>query len=128
MLVVKTVLLPDSFGGLGLFAAEHVPADGIIWVWHHAVDLSYAPDEVREMPEVFQAFLRKYGYRVEDGGIMLNGDDARFWNHSDTPNTFESPDAVIRAVRAITVGEELTCDYRLFDKGLSHCGSFLRDG
>ncbi len=49
---------------------------------------------------------------------MLCGDDARFFNHSDTPNCFDFPDergGTTVAARDIDPGEELTSDYASFD-------------
>ena len=41
---------------------------------------------------------------------MLNGDDARFLNHDDEPNT-DNSGPVTLAARDIAAGEEITCDY-----------------
>ena len=51
---------------------------------------------------------------------ILCSDDARFFNHSDTPNTesreVDGEDEVITvAKRDIQPGEELTDDYRMFE-------------
>ncbi|MFZ3100192.1 MAG: SET domain-containing protein [Minisyncoccales bacterium] len=50
----------------------------------------------------------------------MDADDARFFNHSNTPNTFGTEDpgdemAICVALRDIQIGEELTADYRTFD-------------
>jgi hypothetical protein len=57
---------------------------------------------------------------------MLNLDNSRFMNHSESPNTYEEPVGTVRANRAIRCGEELTCDYRAVDHELGACGRFLR--
>jgi SET domain-containing protein len=67
-------------------------------------------------PDAIQDFLRKYGYEeMHDGErtIVLCGDHARHMNHSDEPNLIDS-DANI-AARDIEAGEELTCNYYVFD-------------
>jgi SET domain-containing protein len=51
---------------------------------------------------------------------VLCADNARFMNHADEPNTTRVHiDGAIEdddiATRDIRVGEEMTCDYRLFD-------------
>jgi hypothetical protein len=53
------------------------------------------------------------------GLYVLCGDDARFLNHSENPNCFdfysgEEQDITV-AERDIYLGEELTCNYALFD-------------
>ena len=45
----------------------------------------------------------------------LCSDDARFFNHSDEPNTGSISNDTDVALRDIQQGEELTCDYRTFD-------------
>lgn len=51
---------------------------------------------------------------------VLCADDARFFNHADTPNTHcvedpEDEDTANVASRDIQAGEELNVDYREFD-------------
>jgi SET domain-containing protein len=40
-------------------------------------------------------------------------DNMRFMNHSKTPNCMDTPDGKTIAIRDISIGEELTCDYSL---------------
>lgn len=53
---------------------------------------------------------------------MLWGDDVRFFNHSDEPNCLdlssEQEGDITVARRDIFPGQELTCDYSLFDLDL----------
>ena len=59
-----------------------------------------------DFPEVYKA------------GVALSGShDARYFNHSEEPNTvdLDGPEGPTVAARDIQPGEELTCDYRLFD-------------
>jgi SET domain-containing protein len=63
----------------------------------------------------------KYSYFDDRVGLYeLCSDDARFFNHADDPNTasVESPAGghFDVATRDIATGEELTCDYRTFDR------------
>lgn len=46
--------------------------------------------------------------------LVLCGDNARFMNHSFEPNC-DDRTGVTFALRDILAGEELTCDYRVFD-------------
>lgn len=56
------------------------------------------------------------------GLYVLCGDDARFFNHSEDPNCFDfysdEEQDLTAARRDIRTGEELTCDYALFDLDL----------
>ncbi len=128
MLTVKTYLGPDLHGGIGLFAAEDIPAGGLVWEWNDASERVFTREQIGLLPPIFRTFLSRYGYGFEDipGSLVLSCDDGRFMNHSDNPNTTESPPTVIRANRDIKVGEELTCDYRVFDHELAGGGHFLK--
>jgi SET domain-containing protein len=121
MLVVRTQLKPSAIEGLGLFALEPIPAGAPVWVETEASVRSYTEAEVAGAPPGFVAFLRRYTYEdVRDGRLVLCLDDARFMNHSDDPNTRNSEDLTATvAARDIAAGEELTCDYREFDRGVT---------
>ena len=47
---------------------------------------------------------------------MLCGDDAIYMNHDDNPSCDDPDPQRTVARRAIATGEELTVDYRLFDR------------
>ena len=50
-------------------------------------------------------------FDLERRVFVLSGDDDRFTNHSDAPNTrYDGRRSV--AVCYLTVGDEITCDYR----------------
>jgi SET domain-containing protein len=122
MLVVATQVR-ESAHGLGLFAQERVPAGGMVWRWDDVTEIVIPSD--RQHPEAFMRFLQTYGYHAVGIGLVVNMDNARFMNHSDDPNCIER-DGANYAVRDIEIGEELTCDYRVFDHGLAQCGAFLQ--
>jgi hypothetical protein len=72
-------------------------------------------------PEPLHSWLHTHTYcsRISRHYILCS-DDARFFNHSDTPNTesreVHGEDEVITvAKRDIQPGEELTDDYRTFE-------------
>jgi SET domain-containing protein len=116
MLTVKTRVHLSPIEGLGLFANEIIRAGQIIWEFHPIFDTTYSQEEFERLPGAAKPHIRKYSYFCpEKQKWILCGDDARFMNHSDTPNTFEEPGNRTIAVRDIAIGEELTCDYRQFD-------------
>ena len=55
--------------------------------------------------ECYQTYIK------DDGTMYMCVDNARFINHSDTPNTKNVGDDCA-VTRDIQEGEELTCDYR----------------
>jgi SET domain-containing protein len=63
--------------------------------------------------------IEKYTYLDRRlGKFVLCGDDARFFNHAETPNCHDYPDddgGTTVAARDIEPGEELTSDYASFD-------------
>ena len=78
-------------------------------------------DAADGLPEHVRAFLAHYGYLDRNvKRIILCFDDARFVNHSDTPNvaTDYAQDlyGLDVALRDIAAGEELTMDYAGFEE------------
>lgn len=114
MFKVATYLAPSPIHGTGVFTAVPIPAGAVIWGYDHPVDWEIRPEEMLSIPEPFQSRFRHFSYLDERGVYVLCGDNARFMNHSLTPNCDDSGVATV-AARDIAVGEELTCDYRSFD-------------
>ena len=57
----------------------------------------------------------RYGYQPSEEPVyIVCGDNARFMNHSDTPNCDDVDDLTIALVD-IAEGDEITCDYARFD-------------
>lgn len=114
MLLVKTYVAPSSTHGLGLFAAEPIARGHCIWRFDPRIDRLYAREEREAAPEPLKAFLAIYSYPERPGSAthVLDGDNARFMNHSPHPNTDCEVDTI--ATRDIAAGEELLCDYRQF--------------
>jgi SET domain-containing protein len=120
MIKVKTYLdkstIPEA--GIGLFAAEFIPKDTIVWEYNNKLDLLFTKEEVNSLSIASQEQIRKYIYLDKSLGLyLLCGDDARFFNHSDSPNCYDTynlnPD-VTMSNRDIQIGEEITCDYKSF--------------
>ncbi len=120
MLLVKTRLAPSTIHGIGLFADEFIPKGTEVWKFVPGFDLALSVDEVESLPEMAKAWIEQYGYLdLNLRRWIVCIDDARFFNHSQDPNTEEGapddPFGVDVASRDIKAGEEITCDYRLFD-------------
>ncbi|MBF0561154.1 MAG: SET domain-containing protein [Alphaproteobacteria bacterium] len=115
MLQVKTYISASSIHGIGLFAAEPIPKGTVIWRFDERIDRRFTRAERNELPQPTLSFITTYSYPEVVGGdvYLLDGDHARFMNHSDNPNTDCEKDTI--SIRDIAYGEELLCDYRQFD-------------
>lgn len=116
MLLVKTSLAPSKIAGNGLFAQEFIPKGTIVWDFHQGWDRKFTREEVESLPAIMQTTLKKYCYfDIDERVYIFCMDDARFTNHSDSPNTMNGAGNQTIAVRDIQPGEEITCDYYEFD-------------
>lgn len=123
MLLVKTKIGQSKIEGIGLFADQLIPEGTAIWELTRGVDHIFDAagyDALKSHPG-FES-VNKYIYKSKTGSsYILCADDARFMNHSKSPNTFSGPedDAMTIALRDIQPGEEITCDYSTFDDNFS---------
>jgi SET domain-containing protein len=121
MLLVKTKLGLSTIEGVGLFADQDIEKGQLIWVFNAVVDTLIDPDELAWVSPVSAELLRKYTYMdTELNRLVLCGDDARFFNHSDTPNCDEHGvgfKGTTIANQYIPKGTELTCDYKRIHTG-----------
>ena len=111
MLMVDARRGPSSIHGLGLIAHQPVPAGTVVWKFQLYFDQLIPPDMVdRLSPPAKEQFKLYASFDDEDGYFILSGDDDRFTNHSDRPNT-EVRGSTTVAVRDIAAGEEITINY-----------------
>lgn len=98
-----------------MFAKEFTPAGTLFWEYLPDVDLAWSKEEFVRLPETAQQTIRHYGY-LDKGSQewRLGFDNDRFMNHSDNPNIIDKDGKVVVG-RDIQAGEEITCDYRVFD-------------
>lgn len=122
MLCVPTYLAPSRISGLGLFAATQLQAGTRLWEFTHGVDWRIQPEELAAFPEPFQAQLRHYVYREQDGTYVLCGDNAKFMNHDEEPNCSDADPVYTIVRRTVRAGEELTCNYLEFDEDSRRAG------
>ena len=121
MLLVPTRLAQSAIHGLGVFAVAPIAKGTAIWRFASGLDMEFDPAIVDTLPAHVQTFFSHYGYLDRNmKRIILCFDDARFVNHSDTPNvaTDYAQDAygLDVALRDIAAGEELTMDYGGFEE------------
>lgn len=109
MLKVRTYVAVSPIHGLGLFAAEVIPRGTVVWQWDPTVDRS-----TDQPPHGHDA---DWAWHEADGCWYIPGDDARYLNHSATPNLVaaRTHNDIDVAARDIVPHEEITTDYSLFD-------------
>jgi hypothetical protein len=116
VLLVRTSIRQSPIHGLGLFAEEFIPAGTILWRFEPMLDRKIHESDLAGLPDHLVDFIDVYSeYFPELGVLVLSGDNDRYTNHSDDPNTEvilpNGPEARVRARRDIAEGEEITCDY-----------------
>lgn len=115
MLLVHASAGPSRIHGTGLIAREPIAAGTLIWELKAGFDLEMSREFLQELSPWSQEQVRRFIYiDVATGLYVLCGDDARYMNHTDDPNTRTSGPRTV-ATRAIAAGEEITCDYTEFD-------------
>lgn len=121
MLMVKTRIGASPIAGFGLFADEDIPKGSVTWKFMAGFDLLLTQAEIGRLPEPARSNLLEHIYHDAQSGLyVLCVDNARFMNHAADPNTAGvhaegSIEGYDVATRDIKKGEELTCDYHVFD-------------
>jgi uncharacterized protein len=124
MLLVKTKVAPSPVHGLGLFADQFIPRGTRIWEYSEVVDSRFDASRLVGLTEKEQDELLKHSYLNPSSGLyVVCGDDARYMNHADDPNTEDvgyddglvNGEGITVAARDIQPGEEIFSDYRAFD-------------
>lgn len=117
MLQVKTSLKPSNIHGIGLFADQFIEKGKIIWEYTPNIDREFTDEEYISLSDLERAYVKFYSFKF-DGIYCLCCDDAKFFNHSKTPNCEEIINDVkfghTIAANDIHIGEELTTDYMTF--------------
>jgi hypothetical protein len=103
VLLVRTEVRPSAIHGQGLFAAQSIRKGQDVWRFEPRVD------QISAVASGHFSWRTEYGY-------VTPGDDAKFINHSKTPNLWTMPGmAPVCAARDIEAGEELTESYADYD-------------
>lgn len=115
MLNIRNVYVADSkISGKGLFADSFIPKGTIIWTLD-AADKIITPEEFETLNPVSKKYVKNFCYVDESHNYVLCSDDAKYMNHSSTPNTYSGDDSTTIANCDIHEGDEITCDYFEFD-------------
>ena len=131
MLLFETELRPSLIHGIGVFLLEGVEAGQVVWRFDSRIDRVYCEEELASLPPLARAYLRTYSTWNEAAGLwVLCGDNGRYFNHSDSPNTVSRGIAFGEDIAAVDLaaGTELTSDYRtICDTFRSGAGDLLFD-
>jgi uncharacterized protein len=117
MMTVPTYVAPSAIEGVGIFAATDIRAGEEIWRFEPAFDRMFTPDEIAALGPVQRDYVDRYGYShmTDRTFTVVETDNGRFMNHSETPNTdFTRPDRGY-AIVDIPAGTEILCDYGEFE-------------
>lgn len=126
MLLVKTRIGPSKIAGIGLFAGQLIPKGRMIWKFQPGFDQEISKRKLVQLSAAAKGQFLNYAYLLPNRDTyILCFDDARFFNHSDNPNVLDAEvpnekDWVVIAAKNIAKGDELTCDYRVFDADFDH--------
>ena len=116
MLTVKTYLAPSSIHGIGLFAAENIPADSLVWQFNEHIDRIYPEDLFLEVCRNTNActlpHLLNCSYK-RGGRYFYLTDNARFINHAVRANIGFVDDYAEVSLRRIRANEEILENYLL---------------
>ncbi|MGE5195672.1 MAG: SET domain-containing protein [Deltaproteobacteria bacterium] len=115
MLLVNASAGRSRIHGKGLIARELVPAGALVWVLKKGFDVELTKDQFEELAPIAREQVARYVYTdVATGNYILCSDDAKYMNHSDTPNTRTEGNQTT-AIADIQPGQEITCNYYEFD-------------
>lgn len=121
MLLLPVRVEQSSIHGLGAFAIEPIATGSEVWRFTRGFALDLDPGLLDNQPEHFRERLLHYGYLDRRlNRFILCCDDARFINHSGTPNVCPAFTldryGVDIAVRDVRPGEEITVNYERFER------------
>lgn len=112
MLLVRTYLGKSEIHGIGVFAAEDIAEGVLVWEFNPVVDRLISRAEFDVLPDLTKEMIRHHAEFVErENAFVLSGDNDRFMNHGDIPNTRDEGRRLYSSA-FIPAHAEITCDYR----------------
>ncbi len=122
MNLVKTYIDRSEIEGIGMFAGQFIPKGTLIWKLNSDIDLIYPRNNYDELSKNWSEIEKHYfnRYVFEDSeNYYFCSDDAKYCNHSFTPNTGGIEEQI--ALRDINIGEEITCNYAEINNNEKEC-------
>ncbi len=87
MLTVETYLSKSQIHGFGLFAATAIKKGTTIWTFKEGFDILLTDDQFLKLPDLTRDYIMHYSYYDDRLSChVICGDNARFFNKSETPN------------------------------------------
>jgi SET domain-containing protein len=116
MMLVSNYLGQSAIHGTGLFAGEDIAKGTKIWEFIPGLDVEMDEALLTHTNPNIARFLQRYSYPhpEQQGRIILDGDNGRFMNHSENPNTDFTQTKVGYARFDIPRGTEFTTNYNEF--------------
>jgi hypothetical protein len=114
MLLVKTHLDKSLIHGLGVFLDEDVVQGQILWKDVAGFDLVFTADSIKDLPQFYKDFVQIYASPLKDDQLHLCCDNAKFLNHSTSPNMqLININGIeyFSALSDLKAGTELVCNY-----------------
>ena len=121
MMLVPTYVAPSPIHGAGLFTSEPIAKGTLIWEFIEGLDVEIPEKFLQHENESVRVYLDRYTYPHPHraGFVVLDGDNGRFMNHSEEPNSdFRTPN-VGYALVDIPADTELLCNYHEFAPGFT---------
>ena len=113
MLLVNAYKGRSQIHGLGLFAQEFIKAGTKVWEFNQLIDIRIPSCKLIFLSNSSLCQIASYAiYHPDKRFYLLSGDDDRFTNHSENPNTaLDENWNFALATRDISQGEEITINY-----------------
>lgn len=117
MLIVDTYLDKSKIHGIGVFANQFIKEKTLIGKIIPGLDCIIEKDNLKDFNLVIQKHFNNhaYNYDLDSNLLVLELGNSNYMNHSANPNI----DNEGYTLKDINIGEELMCNYKLFD---SSCG------
>jgi SET domain-containing protein len=120
MMLVENYVERSTLHGTGLFTRNPLIKGMLVWKHVPSFDLYFTHEQMASFPKCTQDYLGIYVWSSQSNpnGVYYDSDNARFTNHSDTPNLIPPPngsDFELYAAFDIPAGTELCCDYRKYE-------------
>lgn len=113
MLLIDHYVGTSKIHGLGVFSAQDVKKGELIWQFNDVIDREIEEERLLDLPLHVVAKIHRHAWhRPERNCFWLAADGDYFMNHSDFP-TLHCSDSALFAAQDFTIGDELTCDYRV---------------
>ncbi len=113
MLLVNAKAGPSPTHRMGLIAQTLIPKGTKVWEFMSDFDVIIPEAELARLSPTAQDQVVYWAYfDLTNREFVLSGDDDRFTNHSEEPNTTVIDNGYTIANRDIQSGEEITADYR----------------